>query len=313
MSDEISLKEYAEQLEELDKKAFEQFPYDPKECTHHLSVGRQMLYVCHTCPHPNAICYTCNIKCHTDHDTVEIGSKRNYTCDCGTDRTNFPCTVRGIEEIESSDNSKFSHNFYNKFCVCDSEYDESRDMIQCGLGAACDEDWFHHECILGGSGDESGLEENESNLFICWQCVEQEDLEFLRTLGAVKCAIDRETMVDNKRKRTGASFFMVDDYPNKLAESKSDEVAKLLKKFPFLGDNESNYERPDDEVDTDNVISHFLGQLPYNQALSHIEGYRRLTTQLQSFLQSRDNSQAVSLDEMKEFFGSFFKKSRRTD
>lgn len=159
--DSVTAWELLEKQQALEKVAAEKYPWNPDECTHHMGVQRQLLYACQTCQKANgkanAICYSCSIRCHTDHDLVELFSKRGITCDCGTTRIKGdPCFLRKIGELEKSDNAFYGHNFDNKFCVCDTEYNETEPgiMVQCLLGTQCQEDWFHERCILGLSIEE---------------------------------------------------------------------------------------------------------------------------------------------------------------
>lgn len=153
----------------LESEARCQMPYDPRECTFAMGPQRQALYACLTCARmetpskPNAVCYACSIRCHASHELVELFAKRGRTCDCGTTRIPRPCMVRTPlwsklnEDIANYDPDipqgppPNSHNFLGKFCLCDTPYDPELEsnMFQCALGVACDEDWFHEECIMG--------------------------------------------------------------------------------------------------------------------------------------------------------------------
>lgn len=153
---------------EMERLAREKMPYDPKECTFEMGPIRQPLFGCLTCQREqnklNVVCYACSIKCHSSHELVELFNKRGRTCDCGTDRVLGPCFVRNPKwsklinddefkyEPDISDSSNvYGHNFEGRFCDCDQEYNPMVDsnMIQCILGIACDEDWYHEECIMG--------------------------------------------------------------------------------------------------------------------------------------------------------------------
>lgn len=160
-----TLVDYIESQQALEKEAKELMPYDPKECTFSMGPLRQDLYACLTCYRKtgqlNSVCYACSIKCHASHDLVELFTKRNRTCDCGTTKVDGPCYVRYPKwsnldvndyspDIPDSSN-KYGHNFEGRFCDCDVPYNPLTDsnMIQCTLGVACDEDWYHEECIMG--------------------------------------------------------------------------------------------------------------------------------------------------------------------
>lgn len=166
-------------------------PYEPDKCTFSEpleKIGRQHVYACLTCfaqkrnalpkiPLPNAtsvtdysqdpigICYSCSIQCHAEHDLVELFTKRNFTCDCGTTRMpdinpttklSSGCNLRrnhdSLDPPESTSNI-YGHNFQGRFCDCDQVFDpedQRGTMFQCLLGdEPCNEDWYHEECILG--------------------------------------------------------------------------------------------------------------------------------------------------------------------
>lgn len=108
------------------------------------------------------------MQCHGEHTLVEIFTKRNFTCDCGTFRlpATSPCTLRlnpetkargGVHSEEPSANNKYNQNFRNRFCVCECYYDpfqQKGTMFQClGLGThetgGCGEDWYHPGCVVG--------------------------------------------------------------------------------------------------------------------------------------------------------------------
>ncbi|KAJ4302371.1 hypothetical protein N0V88_002515 [Collariella sp. IMI 366227] len=111
---------------------------------------------------------TCSVQCHGEHTLVEIFTKRDFTCDCGTTRfpESSPCSLRinpatntkgGVHSEEPSANNKYNQNFRNRFCGCECDYDpfqQKGTMFQClGLGTheigGCGEDWWHPGCVVG--------------------------------------------------------------------------------------------------------------------------------------------------------------------
>jgi E3 ubiquitin-protein ligase UBR7 len=163
---------------QLEADAREALPYAFDTCTAPLGPLRQILFSCLTCnPPPSSpgepyipagVCYSCSISCHGEHTLVELFNHRNFVCDCGTTRlpATSPCSLRisqktgkkgGVVSEEATKTNTYNHNFYNKFCGCENEYDaESQKgvMYQClGLGTTadggCGEDWFHSSCIVG--------------------------------------------------------------------------------------------------------------------------------------------------------------------
>ncbi|KAJ9623948.1 hypothetical protein H2203_005394 [Taxawa tesnikishii (nom. ined.)] len=104
---------------------------------------------------PAGVCYSCSISCHGEHTLVELFSKRDFTCDCGTTRlpSSAPCTLRMSEttgrkgdvtgETPRKENN-YNHNFAGRFCGCGEVYDPAKEkgtMFQClGLGTIEDGD-----------------------------------------------------------------------------------------------------------------------------------------------------------------------------
>jgi E3 ubiquitin-protein ligase UBR7 len=163
----------------LEADAREALPYQFDSCTKPLGALRQSVFACLTCtpppasPHqqftPAGVCYSCSISCHGEHHLVELFSKRDFVCDCGTTRmsdSGTPCTLRvntatgrkgGVTGEEARAGNKYNQNFRGKFCGCGEEYDPEKEqgtMFQClGLGhledGGCGEDWWHPECLMG--------------------------------------------------------------------------------------------------------------------------------------------------------------------
>ncbi|KAK4033857.1 protein mlo2 [Parachaetomium inaequale] len=163
---------------QLEADALEALPYSIEHCTKPLGPLRQSVFACLTCNPPPAnpsdpynaagVCYACSVQCHGEHTLVEIFTKRNFTCDCGTTRfpASSPCNLRlnpetntkgGVHSEEPSPNNKYNQNFRNRFCGCECDYDpfqQKGTMFQClGLGThetgGCGEDWWHPGCVVG--------------------------------------------------------------------------------------------------------------------------------------------------------------------
>ncbi|KAM0428131.1 hypothetical protein ACHAPT_007031 [Fusarium lateritium] len=169
--------EFIRSQEALEADAREALPYSIESCTNILGPLRQAVFACLTCNPapakpdddwtPAGVCYACSIQCHGEHELVEIFQKRNFTCDCGTKRipSTSPCTLRlnettntrGVHSEEPDVNNKYNHNFRNRFCGCECDYDpfqQKGTMFQClGLGThetgGCGEDWYHPGCLVG--------------------------------------------------------------------------------------------------------------------------------------------------------------------
>jgi E3 ubiquitin-protein ligase UBR7 len=163
----------------LEADAREALPYQFDTCTKPLGPLRQSVYACLTCTPPPAsplqqftpagVCYSCSISCHGEHTLVELFTKRDFVCDCGTTRyenSGTPCALRpnpltgrkgGVTGEEARTANRYNQNFQGRFCGCGEEYDpetEKGTMFQCvGLGTidngGCGEDWWHPECLMG--------------------------------------------------------------------------------------------------------------------------------------------------------------------
>lgn len=185
----IAAVDYIANQLQLEREARELMPYDPKDCTYEKGALRQPVFACLTCSRANdnepiGVCYSCSIQCHSTHEIVELFSKREFACDCGTTKVsripNNACKLRvrdtnhqeplqrprtgstastssqtklefDAEDIPSLTNS-YNHNYQGLFCSCKKPYnplEEDGNMIQCYFGFSCGEDWFHEDCILG--------------------------------------------------------------------------------------------------------------------------------------------------------------------
>lgn len=197
----LTADDFLNQQQALEDEARELMPWDPKHCTYSLGALKQQVYACRT--HGNiGVCYSCSIRCHTSCDIVELFTKRNFTCDCGTERDSRVdpkskqkmCEIRENREpdIAASDNS-YGPNFKGLFCDCAQEYDADSPtvMIQCVMGNECGEDWYHDHCIMGVEADSVTVKPEETSdgdavgerhlenfpaldsfdAFICWKCV----------------------------------------------------------------------------------------------------------------------------------------------
>ncbi|KIW73657.1 hypothetical protein PV04_01756 [Phialophora macrospora] len=177
VQDSQTASDFINQQLALEADAREVLPYKFDKCTNILGPLRQNIFACLTCSPPPAsaaqvytpagVCYACSISCHGEHTLVELFSRRDFVCDCGTSR--FPstssCTLRsdpasgsrGVHSQEPRKGNHYNHNFQNRFCACGEEYDantEKGTMFQClGLGTVetggCGEDWYHPECLMG--------------------------------------------------------------------------------------------------------------------------------------------------------------------
>ncbi|QEU59343.1 hypothetical protein KDRO_B06110 [Kluyveromyces lactis] len=202
---EISVKEYVKRQEELEDEANKLMPYDPSHCTYSMGPIRQPIFACRTC-NSIGVCYSCSIQCHSTCNLVELFDKRNFSCDCGTERQYehgekfTPCNIRKNTTPDIPDMSnRYGQNFKGLFCSCHREYDPNTTttMLQCVLGLECNEDWFHDHCILGIEENPDPVTEDRKlpgfpdlssfEGFISWVCIDKYSSIFEKLLSHEAC------------------------------------------------------------------------------------------------------------------------------
>ena len=118
----------------LEAEAREAIPFSFTTCTYSLASieDRQPLYSCLSCrPTPDArlaVCAGCSVACHADCELVELFSRRDFVCDCGTTRVGkgkgkARCTLTLREGDPPDAGNRYDRNFDGVFCVCGVRYD----------------------------------------------------------------------------------------------------------------------------------------------------------------------------------------------
>lgn len=156
---------------------------DEQKCTYFQGyVKRQALYSCLTCV-PEArnnpelaisCCLACSLNCHTDHEVIELYTKRNIRCDCGVKTGSIACQVEPTKKIIGSQpnaRNVYNQNFSGLYCTCNRPYPDPEDniedeMLQCSV---C-ENWFHGRHLNAKAPDSSLYSE-----MICGSCMENND------------------------------------------------------------------------------------------------------------------------------------------
>ena len=68
------------------------------------------LYACLQCTQPGELagmCLACSLTCHKDCELVELYTKRDFRCDCGTDKFRIGCELN-----KNKDKEWFSYLLY---------------------------------------------------------------------------------------------------------------------------------------------------------------------------------------------------------
>ncbi|XP_055596070.1 putative E3 ubiquitin-protein ligase UBR7 [Uranotaenia lowii] len=151
---------------------------DDKNCTYSQGyIGRQALYSCLTCiPESRTeedkragVCLACSYRCHEGHEMVELYTKRNFRCDCGSKRMpQIRCALEPFK-FEANDLNQYNQNFSGTYCTCHRPYPDPEDkipdeMIQC---VVC-EDWYHTRHLQGKLPESKEFAE-----MICDGCMEK--------------------------------------------------------------------------------------------------------------------------------------------
>ncbi|KNF02542.1 hypothetical protein PSTG_04137 [Puccinia striiformis f. sp. tritici PST-78] len=185
----VRISEVISKQNELEEQVAEVLPFDISRCSKLAGRIRQSIYSCLTCNPPNSeqthlragICSSCSVSCHSDHQLVELFVRRDFVCDCGTQRCNpaggcqltssinYPPVDQSVPSTSTIDSSsnRYDKNFDGQFCICErgKTYDpetETEDMYQC---LSC-EDWRHASC-LGAHPDPDDWDD-----LICADCVQ---------------------------------------------------------------------------------------------------------------------------------------------
>lgn len=161
------------------------------------------MYACLTCtpeaktrPEKRAgVCLACSYRCHDGHELIELYTKRNFRCDCGTSKIlSIRCKLDPMK-MEDNDKNSYNQNFSGVYCTCKRPYPDPEDniddeMIQC---VVC-EDWYHLRHLECSVPNTDTFEE-----MICFNCMQNN--EFLQYYSHL-CLIAKS---DDGEKQNGDS------------------------------------------------------------------------------------------------------------
>ena len=131
-SQTYSMAEVVAEQDRLHEEAAKAIPFSFSSCTFgHLEETRQPVYSCLSCrsqpmsPSDRAgICVGCSVSCHGDCELVELFTRRNFVCDCGTERLptrRCKITLRACDKAAQT--NTYDANFDGIFCSCGIHYD----------------------------------------------------------------------------------------------------------------------------------------------------------------------------------------------
>lgn len=200
LNDILILSNMMEEAEYQRKKSWG----DEEKCNYDLGYHTMNVYACLTCKlkenHQVGVCLACSLKCHLDHEIVELFDKRHFRCDCCTlEKTK--CDLHDKVNEKNNEN-EYNHNFDGLFCWCNKPYKIEDIMIQCNI---C-KDWYHLECIKEKYNYDIPLDDDDNDNdqitdYSCRTCMEKYPfLKFYKNLELNLCDDKGKINDDNQQK-----------------------------------------------------------------------------------------------------------------
>ena len=284
------------------------------------------------------------------YELVELYTKRNFRCDCGTSRMTNKCKLEPNKEVNTK--NRYNQNFLGLYCVCHRPYPDPEDntddvMIQC---VVC-EDWLHGRHL--NMGDTGLPEESSYSEMICFECVEK--LDFLHSYAGLsvdkvkkaeeapdqvidvavaddcKCDDDKEFKertkdTDKCKLKTNSdkivtSMFFPDKWRSSLCQCPACTSLYSDLHVEFLtdeADTVASYEAQAKEVRKEqNTVDkgmEALGQMDRVKQVEAIAGYNNMKQNLMEYLSKfANNKKVVREEDIKDFFDGMKNKRRRFD
>ncbi|OBA28594.1 hypothetical protein HANVADRAFT_51476 [Hanseniaspora valbyensis NRRL Y-1626] len=255
----INAVEYLEAKNKLDQEAYEAMPYKFDTCTYYEpNINRQQVFSCLDCDNIG-LCYGCSISCgHSENNLIDINYKKNFTCDCGTDKDLKvkECNLYKNKNMkkEHNEDNRYGHNFNGEYCYCNTKDETDSDMVQCQLGNVCNEDWYHIKCL---NLEKNNIEENDFEDLICSLCFQEYQDLFEKLFNEYK---EYDWFIKIKVNKCDPAILLKNDYSKtlktilnkeKLKNSKSD-LSKFLGVLVYkdILDPYSYYEPPKDTFES---------------------------------------------------------------
>jgi len=327
------------------------------QCTYSQGyLARQPLYAAREATVPGqraGVCLACSYHCLEGCELVELYTKRNFRCDCGTSRMTNKCKLEPKKEVNTR--NRYNQNFLGLYCTCHRPYPDPEDatddvMIQC---VVC-EDWLHGRHL--NMGETAIPEDGSYSEMVCFECVEK--LGFLQSYAGlsvvkVKNVKDADEVIevsvadrddckcDDDKASSKESTKDTDKCKLKAQNSDSDKVMTSMF-FPdkwrsslcqcpactrlysdlnveFLcdeADTVASYEAQAKEVKQTGVDKGMeaLGQMDRVKQVEAIAGYNNMKQNLMEYLSKfADNKKVVREEDIKDFFDGMKNKRRRHD
>lgn len=157
---------------------------------------------------------------------IELYTKRNFRCDCGTSKIlAIRCRLDPLK-IEDNDANSYNQNFSGVYCTCHRPYPDPEDniddeMIQC---VVC-EDWYHSRHLECNVPDSSTFEE-----MICFNCMKKNEfLQYYSHLSLIAKNEDGEKQNGNSSQTTDADVSVTDnENKNESTLPAEESLAKSL-------------------------------------------------------------------------------------
>jgi len=317
---------------------------------------RQPLYACQECAAVSqdkddsspkvgvGVCLACSYHCHEGCNLVELYTKRNFRCDCGTEKMKRSCKLEPNKEANIR--NKYNQNFSGLYCTCHRPYPDPDDpvddlMIQC---IVC-EDWFHGRHL--NMPDNKLPDEDLYAEMICFQCVGK--LDFLKKYQGLAITVVKKDTDENASKdvdvtqnsedskKSGStstsscnllpkdvtessivsSMFLPEDW--RLSLSKDPESIRMYRdlRVEFLTDIKDTvqYYETQSKTDTKNTMEHGMEALSRMDRIKQVEAihsYNNMKQNLMDYLSKfADNKKVVREEDIKEFFENMKNKKAR--
>lgn len=135
----VSMGQIIEEQERLREEAAEAIPFTFSSCTWGITeeFDRQPIYGCLSCRPPTCssssdasstsragICAGCSVACHSDCELVELFTRRDFVCDCGSTRlSKRGCNLTLRKNEKPNEGNRYDKNFDGVFCSCGIRYD----------------------------------------------------------------------------------------------------------------------------------------------------------------------------------------------